>query len=368
MNVPFLDLTAPYSVIRKEIDEGIANVINNASFILGEDVRKFEAEFAKYCDSKYCIGVSSGTDALHLALRALEIGSNDEVITVANTFVATALAISYVGAKIVLVDCDPLTFNIDEKKIKDAITAKTKAIIPVHLYGQAANIEEISAIAKERNLFLIEDASQAHGAKILTKKVGSFGDIGCFSFYPGKNLGAFGDGGAVVTSNPELKEKLIMLRNYGSPKKYFHESIGFNSRLDSIQAAVLSVKLRHLDDNNEKRRKIALRYNEKLKDVLPVQTPNIGDIMSHVFHLYVVRVPDRSALMDHLSAHQIQTVIHYPNPIHKLGLYKEQFKNFSFENAEKLSEQILSLPMYPEMTENQIDYVCETIKNYYVKR
>jgi dTDP-4-amino-4,6-dideoxygalactose transaminase len=369
MKVPFLDLTASYPLIRKEIESGIAAVIDSASFILGNQVKKFESEFADFCETKYCVGVASGTDALHLSLRALDIGDGDEVITVANTFVATALAISYVGADIVLVDCDANTYNIDVNQIRNKITKKTKAIIPVHLYGQAANMPEIMSLAKEHNIKVVEDASQAHGARVSDARVGTFGDLACFSFYPGKNLGAFGDGGAIVTSDENLKNKLEMLRNYGSPQKYFHDFIGFNSRLDSIQAVVLSAKLKYLDLANQKRKEHAKRYSKNLSELPELTLPKVNNFDSHVFHLYVIQAKDRDGLSKFLLKNEIQTVIHYPNPIYRLGAYQSLGLNSTcYPNTEKYSSEILSLPMYPEISNDQIDFVCEIIKKYYGKK
>ena len=362
MKVPFLDLNLINSVFLPEIRDGFDRVFAKSNYILGEEVEEFERNFAEYCNVNHCIGVSSGTEALHLALRSLDIGPGDEVITVANTFIATVLAISYVGATPVLVDCDPINYNINPLLIEEKITSKTKAIIPVHLYGQVCEIDKIKSIAKKYNLAVVEDASQAHGALFKGEKVGSIGDIGCFSFYPGKNLGAFGDAGGLVTNTVKHNEKLMMLRNYGSPKKYYHEFIGYNSRLDTLQAIVLNEKLKQLDSFNIKRIAAAERYSKNLKEYNNVVTPEFKSDCSHVFHLYVIQVNNRDEVISSLAQHGIQTVIHYPNPIYRLKAYTElAITSDKLPITEMLSQRILSLPLFPGMTNEQIDYVCETI-------
>ncbi len=364
--VPLVDLKAQYQSIRKEVSAEIEKVLDQTNFILGDPVTRFETEFASFCDSKYCVGVASGTDALHLALRALNIGKGDEVITVANTFVATAFAISYTGATPVLVDIDPETYNIDLNKIEEKFTPNTKAMIPVHLYGRSVAMDKLMSIANKNNIYVVEDACQAHGANWQDRKVGSFGTMGCFSFYPGKNLGAYGDGGAIVTSDKKLYEHLKMMRNYGSPKKYYHDFIGYNNRLDTIQAAVLRVKLKYLKTWNEKRLVNANYYNKKLKGVGDLILPTINGVGSHVFHLYVIRTKKRSDLLKYLNENGVQAAIHYPVPIYSLGAYlylNLDKKGFPF--TEQVSEEILSLPLFPELTENQIDKIVHLIKAFY---
>lgn len=370
--VPFVDLKAQLTEISKEVESGIKDVLGSCDFILGEKVKKFEREFADYCGVQCAAGVASGTEALHLSLRALGLGEGDEVITQANTFIATVLAISYTGAKPVLVDIDPRTYNIDIKKIEQAITKRTKAIMPVHLYGLPADMDGISEIAKRHNLFIVEDSCQAHGAvynsKNGTKKrTGSIGDIAAFSFYPGKNLGAFGDGGAVTTNNVELSERIKMLRDYGQTAKYHHISKGYNSRLDTMQAAVLSVKLRFLDKWNLMRANHAKRYCEFLSGIPEVKLPSLpDDEQSHVFHLFVVRAEERDALKDFLSEKGISAGIHYPIPNHLQEAFKELgYRRGDFPITENYADEIISLPMFPELRFDQIRQVAQTIKEFY---
>jgi len=359
-----VDLKGQYLNFKKEIDQAIQKVIDNSDFILGKEVELFEKEFASFSEAKYGIGVASGTEALHLSLLALGVGPGDEVITAANTFVATVLAISYTGARPVLVDINPDNYNLDVSLIKKAITKRTKAIIPVHLFGQPAGMDSIMEVAKEYNLEVIEDACQAHGAEYKGKKVGSIGDVGCFSFYPGKNLGAYGDGGMVLTNNEEIAQKVRMLRNYGSRVKYHHEFKGFNSRLDTIQATILRVKLKRLEEWNEARRRHALRYNELLKDA-KVIIPKEEDYAKHVYHLYVIRIKERNKMLEYLKSKGIFAGIHYPIPIHLLRAYQDLgYKKGSFPLTEKYANEILSLPMYPELSEEQINYIAEVINSY----
>ena len=363
--IPFVDLKIQYKSIQGEIKKEVESVFQNTSFILGESVAKFEENFATFCDSKYCVGVASGTDALCLGLKVLGIGMGDEVITAANTFVATAFAISHTGAKPIFADIDPETYNIDLNKIEERVTPNTKAIIPVHLYGRAVNMERLMSIADKRSLKVIEDACQAHGATWKGRKVGSFGDIGCFSFYPGKNLGAYGDGGAIVTSDDALYEKLKMMRNYGSPKKYYHDFIGYNSRLDTVQAAVLNVKLRYLKEWNNKRIANARLYNQKLKGVGDIVLPNVENDECHVFHLYVIRTKKRDELLNYLKENDVQCGIHYPVPIYSLDAYNSLgLTGEDYPVTEKYSKEILSLPMFAELTEKQIDRVVGLIKKF----
>ncbi len=368
--IPLVDLKAQYLSLKPEIDQAIQRVIDNTDFILGKEVELFEREFASFSETEYGIGVASGTEALHLSLLALGISSGDEVITAANTFVATVLGIYYTGARPVLVDINSDNYNLDVSFIENVITKRTKAIIPVHLFGQPADMDPIMEIAREHNLKVIEDACQAHGAKYKGKKVGSIGNVGCFSFYPGKNLGAYGDGGIVLNNDEKIAQKIRILRNYGSRKKYYHEFKGFNSRLDTLQAAILRVKLRHLDEWNRKRIRNGLLYSSLLKDIKEVITPQFREDSdySHVFHLYVVRVEKRDRLLDFLDKKGIRCGIHYPVPLHFQEAYEDLgYKEGDFPIAEKLSKEILSLPMYPELTEEEIIYVVESIKEFYAR-
>jgi len=367
--IPFVDLKIQYQAIKEEINAAVMEVLDRGDFILGSSVGRFEEEFSKFCDSKYCVGVASGTDALYLSLKALDIGGGDEIIAPANTFIATVLAISYSGASPVLVDVNPGTYNIDLKKVEEKITSKTKAIIPVHLYGRPVNMGVLGVIANKYNLNIVEDACQAHGAVWKNKKVGSFGDLGCFSFYPGKNLGAYGDGGAIVTSNEKLYQKLKMLRNYGSSKKYYHDTIGYNSRLDTIQAAILRVKLKYLEEWNSKRLANARRYNQKLKNIGDLVLPGIDEGNLSVFHLYVIRTGRRDELVKYLKENDIQCGIHYPVPIYSLGAYScLGLKGEDFPVTEEFSKQILSLPIYAELKEEQINNVANSIKKFYERK
>lgn len=364
MNIPFVDLKAQYESIKEEIDSAIRQVISETAFIGGKYAKRFEDKFARYCNAEHCIGVGNGTDALFIAMKALGIGPGDEVITAANSFIATSEAITQTGAEVVFVDCHPDTCNIDVNLIEDKITEKTKAVIPVHLYGQPADMDSIGAIAKKYNLKIIEDAAQAHGAEYHGEKVGTLGDAACFSFYPGKNLGAYGDAGAIVTNNPEIAEKCRMIANHGRLNKYDHEFEGVNSRLDGIQAAVLGVKLNRLEDWTEKRRRNAYYYNECLEGtsvIIPAEVDNI----SAVYHLYVIRVPMeiRANLQNHLKGKGVSTGIHYPIALPNLQAYQYLGHNSSdFPVASKYQNQILSLPMYPELKEEQIRYTCKTVR------
>lgn len=363
MNVTLVDLKAQYQDISDELIAAIEKTMRNAQFILGEEVDLFEKEFAQYCGASYCVGVASGTDALHLSLRALGIGPGDEVITAANTFIATAFAISYVGATPVFVDVNPDDFNIDVSLIENAITEKTKAIIPVHLYGQPADMDEIVRLAQRYGFKVIEDACQAHGARYGDQAVGSIGDVGCFSFYPGKNLGAYGDGGSVVTNDPELTEKIRLLRNYGQKVRYIHESVGYNSRLDNMQAAILRVKLRYLEEWNERRRAAAKRYGELLsnRDIIPLEKPGVR----HVYHLYVIRHEHRDELIAALGSQGISCGIHYPLPIVQQEPYRcaKMIPN-DVPITAQLSKRILSLPMFPELSETQIHTIAQAVNSF----
>jgi dTDP-4-amino-4,6-dideoxygalactose transaminase len=365
MKINFLDLKSQYISIKSEIDEAIGRVIGTSSFILGPAVAKFEEEFAKFCGCEEAIGVNSGTSALFLALKAWDIGPGDEVITAANTFIATVAAIIYTGAKPILVDVDPVNRNIDTNLIEKAITSGTRVIIPVHLYGRMAAMDKINQIASQHNLIVLEDACQAHGAAFKGQPAGSFGLAGAFSFYPGKNLGAYGEGGAVVTSDKELARKIRMLRDHGSERKYYHDMIGYNARMDGIQGAVLGVKLKYLEKWNKERNRVAARYREALKGV-PIGLLSEEADYYQVYHLFVIETDRRDALQQFLSDSGIPTLIHYPIPIHK----QKAFVNAGFEPGdlpvtERLAGQILSLPIYPELADEQIDYVASKIREFF---
>lgn len=362
--VNFVDLKAQYWSIAPEIDAAMADVLQNTAFILGKGVSDFEKEFAQYCQAQYAIGVDSGTSALELTLRAFGIGEGDEVITAANTFIATALAISYTGAQPVLVDIDPHTYNIDPNLLTDAISNKTKAIIPVHLYGQPADMDPVLEIARSNGLFVIEDACQAHGAKYKSKRVGGIGDAAAFSFYPAKNLGAFGDAGMVVTNNEEIADHIRVLRDVGQREKYHHEVKGYNHRLDNLQAAVLRVKLKYLDEWNTARRHHAQQYNDLFAGS-QVITPSTPDYAEPVYHLYIARVEDRDGLQEHLAERKVFTGIHYPIPIHLQAAYQDLgYKHGDFPITERYANQILSLPMYAELTPEMIDLTVNSVLSY----
>ena len=361
MRIPFLDLKAQYASIADEIDAAIAGVVQRADFILGDEVTAFESQFAEYLGVKQVVGVASGLAALEMALRAYDIGPGDEVITPANTFIATVLSIVAVGARPVLVDMDPKTHNIDPAAIEAAITSRTRVLMPVHLFGQPADLDPILAIARRHNLLVIEDAAQAHGARYKGKRVGGFGHAAAFSFYPGKNLGAYGDGGAIATNDEKIAEKLRQLRNYGQRVKYYHEVMGTNSRLDTIQAAVLRVKLGYLDQWNAGRRKHAAKYNKELS-ALPVGLVRTLSTVEHVHHLYVVEVEDRKRVQAELQNRGISTGIHYPVPVHlQKASASLGYKAGSFPHTERAAERILSLPMFAELTEEQVEHVIESL-------
>jgi len=387
MKVPFVDLAIQYKTVKDEVSQKLDELISKSDFILGEEVRKFEEEFAAYIGVRYGIGVASGTDAIYLSLLACGVGPGDEVITSANTFIATAVAISQIGARPVLVDAEPKTYNIDPKRISSKITKKTKAIIPVHLCGQPAAISRIMELGQKYKLWVIEDAAQAHGARVFPgKKAGSFGDLACFSFYPAKNLGAYGDGGMVVTDNPDLAEKVRLLRNYGQKVKNQHLIFGINSRLDNLQAAILRIKLRQLDKWNDLRRQNARIYEDFFNQaprlnqdevVLPnpagagsegsqIPLQRDSDSGDHIYHLYVILAQDRDKLAGHLKAKDIATSLHYPFPIHMQECYKSLgYKKGDFPVAEDYASRTLSLPMYPELTPAQIKWVVDAVKEFY---
>jgi len=367
MKVPFLDLKVQYESIRDEIAIALQEVLDNTAFAGGPFVEKFEKEFASFCQCEFAIGVSSGTTALWLTLLGLGIGAGDEVITIPNTFIATTEAISFSGAKPAFVDIDEQTYNINPELLEGAITPRTKAIIPVHLYGQTADMDHIMEIARAHGLFVIEDACQAHGAEYKGRRAGSIGDAGCFSFYPGKNLGAYGEAGAVVTNNAELAEKIRMFRDHGQAKKYYHSIIGWNARMDGFQGAVLSVKLKHLPAWNQARRKNAQLYNDFLADVDDVIAPAEADYARHVYHIYAIRTQNRDALIRALTEKEIHCVIHYPIPIHLQDAYKFLgYKKGSFPVAEKCAEELVSLPMFPKMRREHIEAVIKEISKIIV--
>lgn len=362
--VPFVDLRAQYRTIAREINEAISRVITEADFILGHEVDLFEEEFAAFCGAKYGVGVDSGTSALELALRAYEIGPGAEVITAANSFIASALAISHAGARPVLVDVDPATCTIDVTEIARAITPRTKAIIPVHLYGQPAHMRPIRQLAEKLDLLIIEDACQAHGARYGGKRTGSLGHAAAFSFYPGKNLGAYGDGGIVVTNDSGVAKRLRMLRNYGQKEKYDHQFRGYNRRLDTLQAAILRAKLRHLENWNVLRHWNARLYQRFLEGTGVVTPVEIRGTES-VWHLYVIQAELRDSLREHLVSRGISASVHYPVPIHLQPAYTDLgYKPGDFPVTEAAAQRILSLPMYPELGVNQIEYISDVIRGF----
>lgn len=368
MQIPLVDLKKQYNYIKKDFDISLDYILKTGSFIKGPVLNEFEYDFAKFIGAKYCIGVASGTDALHLSLMSLGIGQGDEVILPVNTFVATAYAVLYTGAKPVFVDVDIKTYNIDTRSIESKISKKTKVIIPVHLYGQPANMKDILNLSKKYKLFVVEDACQAHGATYAGKKVGIFGDLTAFSFYPSKNLGGFGDGGAITTNSLKLANRIKSLREYGSTSKYTYDKVGINSRLDSIQAAILKIKLQSLQKWNSKKVKLAEYYNEKLKKIPSVITPFTNNELTHVYHLYVIRTKKREALSKYLSLQGIQTGIHYPIPLHlQKSLSFLGYSKGSFPIAESLSEEILSLPVFPELSLKEQNYIIDNIYNFFKK-
>ena len=361
VKVPFLDLKAQYRSIKGEIDAAIGKILETSQFVLGEEVAAFERQFAAYSGAAQGVAVNSGTSALHLALQAAGVGPGDEVITVPNTFVATVAAIKYTGARPVLVDIDPARYTMDPERIEAALTPRTKALIPVHLYGQPADMDPILEIARRRKLLVVGDAAQAHGAKYKGRPIGSLGDLVCYSFYPGKNLGAYGEGGMVVTSDDGYARTIRMLRDWGQDRKYHHLLPGYNYRMEGMQGAILRVKLNHLERWTEARRAHAASYGEVLRGTglgLPVEAPGAR----HVYHVYAVRTDRREALMSALGARGIQTGIHYPVPVHLQPAYADPaYPRGSFPLAEKAAAEVLSLPMFPEMTEEQIRAVAQAL-------
>ena len=366
MMIPFIDLNAQIKTIRQEIDQAINQVINNTDFINGKDCELFCKNFAEFIKAKRCIGVGNGTDGLEISLMAMGIKQEDEVIVPANSFIATAEAVTNVGAKVVFVDCLENLFTVDTDKIEDKITAKTKAIIPVHLHGQPAKMDDILSIANKRNLLILEDCAQAHGAIYQEKNIGTIGDMAVFSFYPGKNLGAFGDGGAIISNNDTLANKALMLANHGRTDKYNHKFEGRNSRLDNLQAAILNVKLAHLSDWNNQRIRCANHYKALLKDTPQVRLPEIIENITHVYHLFVIRVDNRDKLITFLKENGIATGIHYPIGLPFLEAYS--YLNHTKEDfpvTYKYQSEILSLPIYPELSSQQIEYIAQKIKEFY---
>lgn len=366
MEVKFLDLNRVHSKYSEEIENSIISAVRSNNFILGPSLHTFEKAYAQYCNSTHCLGVGNGLDALTISLKALGISAGDEVIIPSNTFIATALAVSAVGAKPVLVDPDPKTFNITSKGISNHLSKLTKAIIPVHLFGQACEMQDIIDLARSENLFVIEDNAQSQGAKYKGKPTGSFGILNCTSFYPGKNLGAFGDGGAITTNSNDLFELISKFRNYGSTIKYHHDILGTNSRLDELLASALIVKLKYLDEQNHQRNIIANTYNSLLSNLNEIALPYVFPDSTHVYHLFVIKANRRDELQSYLKSKGVHTMIHYPIPIHKQLAYKNAFSG-NFPIAEMLSNEILSLPIYPGLSENEVHYVCETIKLFYNK-
>jgi dTDP-4-amino-4,6-dideoxygalactose transaminase len=362
MNIPFLDINANNKPLRGEINLAIQEVIDRGAFAGGAFVDRFEEDFAAYCDRRHAIGVGSGTEALWLTLLALGVELGDEVITVPSTFMATAEAISFCGARPVFVDIDERTYTMDPGGLKKAVTPRTKAIIPVHLFGQPADMDPILQIAREHGLFVIEDAAQAHGAEYKGRKAGTLGDAGCFSFYPGKNLGAFGEAGAVVTNDAGLQEKIRTLRDHGQVRKYHHTMVGWNCRMDGIQAAVLQIKLRHLDRGNQLRRAHAVQYDRALGGVEEIVTPAKAPWVKHAYHIYSIRVQKRSEVMRYLTEKGIGCGIHYPIPIHMQEAYRTLgHTRGAFPVAERCADEFVSLPMYPELTSTQVEMVAQGV-------
>jgi dTDP-4-amino-4,6-dideoxygalactose transaminase len=365
MEIPFLDLKAPYLELKEELDAAYQRVMESGWYILGNEVESFEQEFAAYCETQYSIGVGNGLEALHLILRAMDIGTDDEVIVPANTYIATWLAVSYAGATPIPVEPDINTYNIDPNKIESAITPKTKAIIAVHLYGQPADMDSINLIAKKYGIKVIEDAAQAHGARYKGRRVGNLGNAAGFSFYPGKNLGSFGDGGAVTTNDIQLADKIRLLRNYGSRIKYQNEIKGYNSRLDELQAAFLRVKLTKLDEWNERRKYLAQNYLNRLSEIVDLNLPHVPTWADPVWHLFVITHPQRDKLKEYLDSCGINTLIHYPIPAHFSNAYtRELDTNGSYLITELISTKILSIPIGPHLSKNQTVEVIQNLSDF----
>lgn len=362
--ISFLDLKAPYIEIKAELDDAIARVVGSGWFIGGEEITKFEESYAQYCDAKWAVGVANGLDALHLALRAMDVGPGDEVIVPSNTYIATWLAVSQCGATPVPVEPDPRTYNIDVRLIEGAITSKTKVILPVHLYGQPADMDPILALARKYGLRVLEDGAQAHGARYRGRRLGAHGDAVAWSFYPGKNLGAMGDGGAITTNDETIADRVRVLRNYGSRVKYVNEIQGYNSRLDPLQAAILNVKLKYLDDWNIRRGAIAAMYQENLENS-QITIPYVPEWAQPAWHLYVVQHSARDLLQKHLRDAGVETLIHYPIPPHQQAAYeKEGMKNRSFPLAEQMAGRVLSLPLGPHLSLDQANNVVRSVRRH----
>ena len=369
MPVPFVDLQAQYRSIKAEVDAAVQRVLDTSAFILGREVEAFERAFAEYVGARECVGVANGTAAIQLALQAYGVGAGDEVVVPANTFFATAEAVSTAGARPVFVDCDPLTYNIDATKIEAVVTERTRAVIPVHLYGQPADLDAVFEVAARHDLRVIEDAAQAHGALYKGRRVGALGRAGCFSFYPGKNLGAYGEGGAVVTNDAEVARRIRMLRDHGSEQKYRHELVGYNMRLEGIQGAVLNVKLKYLDEWNALRRRHAARYRELLAPLTSsFKLPAEAEYAEHVYHLFVVQTEERERLQRYLSAAGVQTGIHYPVPVHLQPAYAALgHMEGDFPEAESQARRVISLPMFAELTEQHLKYVADALSDFYAE-
>jgi dTDP-4-amino-4,6-dideoxygalactose transaminase len=369
MKVPFVDLKMQYECIRDEVAAALQQVFDTTAFAGGRFVEVFEKSFASFCGCRFAVGVSSGTSALWLALRALGIGQGDEVVTVPNSFFATAEAISLCGAVPVFVDVDLTTYTMDPALLEESITSKTKAVVPVHLYGQTADMDPILAVARKYELFIVEDACQAHGAMYKGQKAGSMGDVGCFSFYPGKNLGAYGEAGLVVTDNPDIADRVRILRDHGQNEKYYHALLGWNARMDGFQGAILSVKLKYLEQWNEARRAHAQIYNELLAGEEVLILPLEMDYATHVYHIFALRLPKRDALLEALKHKNIFCGIHYPVPIHLQEAYRFlQYEEGSFPIVEKCAREVLSLPMFPELQTEQIEKVAVEIQSFIRQR
>jgi dTDP-4-amino-4,6-dideoxygalactose transaminase len=365
--IPYLDLPAQIRGIRRDIDAAVSRTLDTCSFCLGPDVAQFEKDFARYCGAEHCVAFNSGTSALHVAMLLLNVGPGDEVVSTPFTFVATSWAISYVGARPVYVDIDDATFNLNPALVEGALTPKTKAILPVHLYGHPAHLDPLLELSRRHNVPLVEDAAQAHAAKYKGRSIGTFGVVSCFSFYPGKNLGAFGEGGGLLTNNAEFAARARALREHGSTQRYYHDEIGFNYRMEGIQGAVLGVKLKHLDTWTRERRRVAHRYQELLADT-PLQLPREADYAESAWHLFVVRHARRDALKQHLEANRVGCALHYPLPLHLQKCYaKLGYQPGAFPVAEKAARECLSLPIYPELTDTQIQRVVEVIRDFFRK-
>ena len=365
-NIPLVDLRGQYAPLQEEVKEAISAVLDGMNLFLGENVFQLESDFAAFCNAKHAVGVGSGTDALYLGLRALGVGPGDEVITVPNTFIATVSAISMAGAKPVFVDIDAGTYLMDTSKIQAAITERTKALLPVHLYGQPVAMDRVRMLAKEHGLAVLEDACQAHGAEYRGARTGTLGDVAAYSFYYSKNIGAYGEGGVAVTDSRDIATQLQLLRNHGSSTRYQSVLYGMNSRLDEIQAAVLRIKLRHLERWNETRRALAAEYNRRLAGLPGVTTPVEAPDAKHVYHLYVIRVQERDELLEWLKRHGVHAGIHYPVPIHLQEACRDlEHREGDFPVAERVAKEIISLPIYPELTIEDLDYICQTIGDFF---